>query len=104
MGVVQQLDRFRAVGTAPCVHVLVQSYERSDRRSYRHPWSRYGDALAGIAEADPDTVVLDVSGPYHRAGVPGEDLLHLMSTDRAHQNDRGHAFMADVIRSALTVN
>jgi lysophospholipase L1-like esterase len=104
MGVVQQLDRFRAVGTAPCVHVLVQSYERSDRRSYRHPWPRYGDALAGIAEADPDTVVLDVSGPYHRAGVPGEDLLHPMSTDRVHQNDRGHAFMADAIRSALTVN
>jgi hypothetical protein len=27
-----------------------------------------------------------------------------MSTDRAHRNDRGHAFMADVIRLALTVN
>jgi hypothetical protein len=70
MGVVQQLDRFRAVGTAPCVHVLVQSYERSDRRSYRHPWPRYGDALAGIAEADPDTVVLDVSARTTGRGCP----------------------------------
>lgn len=103
-GMVQQLDRFREVSTAPCVHVLVQSYERSERKPYRHPWSRYGDALADIAEAHPDTVVLDISGPYYRAGVPGEDLLHLMSTDRIHQNDRGHAFMADIVRSALTVD
>lgn len=98
----QQLDAFRAVSTAPCVHVLVHSYQRTDRPTYGHPWAAYRGALDAVA-TDRDVVVLDISGPYRAAQVPGEDPLQLISADRVHQTDRGHAFMADVIRSALTV-
>lgn len=91
----------------PCVHVLVQPYQRFDSAALAAavaPWSDYGKALADIAAADPNNVAyIDLSAAYAVVGIPGADPLDLIDTDGVHQTDAGHALMADLLRSGLGV-
>ncbi len=98
----RHLRSLRGATVQPCVHVLVQSYERFDGASSAYSWSAYGEALADIATANADDVVfLDISDAYFRVGVPGGDPFELLVADRIHQSDAGHAFMADLLLAEL---
>lgn len=86
----------------PCVHILVQSYQRLDVPTPSYPWSAYGDALREVAAADPDRVAyIDVSEPFRLSGVPGSDPLALIA-DTVHPSDSGHGLLADLLRDALS--
>jgi hypothetical protein len=102
--VVGRIALLKSLMTKPCVHILVQPYERYDSSTHTYPWSQYGDALRAIAAADPDNVVfLDISSAYYVSGIPGADPFGLMYTDKVHQIDTGHALMADLLGRALGV-
>lgn len=93
--------------TTPCVHVLVKTYPRYDAATISTrvaPWEDYGKAMVEIAVADPTRVAfIDISEPYALVGVPGADPLDLITSDDVHQNDAGHAFMADLLRDGLKI-
>ncbi|NUT90856.1 MAG: hypothetical protein HOY78_02385 [Saccharothrix sp.] len=79
--------------------LLVQSFKRFDVVDPTHPWDAYGDALYDLAAALPDVDYLDLSGHY-----PAEaesDDTKLISVDRIHQNDAGHAWMGDLVADHL---
>jgi len=98
------LTDLKAKITGPCVHVLIQPYQRIDVTSPVYPWAAFGQAQAEIAAADPDHVVyIDLSNTYRLVGVPGSDPLNIIDTDNVHQNNAGHALMADLIRAALGI-
>ena len=85
----------------PCVQVLVQPYERYDSTTHPYPWASYGQAMAEVAAANPFLFYLDLSAGYAALGVPGADPLGLMTADKIHQNNYGHAYMADSILRGL---
>ncbi|MGY1773490.1 GDSL-type esterase/lipase family protein [Blastococcus sp. SYSU D00813] len=90
----------KAATSGPCVHILVASYGLAGSPTY--PWSQYITAMREIADADPDHVAfIDLSEAYALVGVPGSDPLDLLDTDGTHQTNAGHAYMADLLRSAL---
>lgn len=105
--IVTCINRIKRGHTAPHVHVLVHSYQRTDFDAAWAiaPWSEYGNALREIAEEAPDTVAfLDLSKSYALAGVPGADPLEFVSSDRVHQTPAGHEFMADQLRLKLNID
>ncbi|MGY2079354.1 SGNH/GDSL hydrolase family protein [Modestobacter sp. SYSU DS0657] len=99
----QSLGTLRELSPGPCVHVLVHSYQPVDApaRSARHPWAAYGEVLRDLAEREEDSVFIDLSESYRRLGVPGDDPLSLLSPDRLHQTDTGHALMAELLLREL---
>lgn len=100
--VLAQLAALRAVITVPCVHLLIQTYQRFDvAQGSRPAWAAYGDALREIAAAAADVTFADLSAAYLRVGIPSADPLDLVGTDSVHQNDLGHAFMAETLRRAM---
>lgn len=102
--VAAKIAALRAATSTPCVHVLVHTYARYDSFTPVATWAAYGAALAEIAAADPDNVAfVDISAPYAVLGVPGSDPLDLISSDLIHQNDAGHAFMAELICRELGI-
>lgn len=102
-----QLQGLRERATAPCVHVLVQSYRRADRHAragHVAPAEAFREVLRSLAAESPqDTVFVDLSAAYEEVGVPGPDPLGLMHRDRIHQTDAGHAFMADLLCDRLGI-
>lgn len=100
---VSRLAYLKSKITGPCVHILIQPYERYDVGG-TYPWADYGKALQEIADADPDNMAFfDISAPYYLIGIPSTDPLGLMSSDHIHQVDAGHALMADLIRRAIGI-
>jgi lysophospholipase L1-like esterase len=86
--------------TVTAVHILVHSYDVTPAIQ----WSAYGKALQELAAANPFSIAyLDISSSYQAVGIPASDPLGFMTSDKVHQNDNGHAFMADTIRAALEV-
>jgi lysophospholipase L1-like esterase len=84
-----------AIKTPSARHLLVHSYQRLDVVRPRIPWSAYGTALERLAAADPAHVsFVDLSSAYAAVGVPGADPRRLVGSDRVHQTDAGHVFMA----------
>jgi lysophospholipase L1-like esterase len=79
--------------------LLVQSFKRFDVADPTHPWDAYGSALYDLAAALPDADYLDLSGHYP-AEVESDDTK-LISVDRIHQNDAGHAWMGDLVADHL---
>lgn len=99
-----QITALKAAIADPCVHVLVQPYQRGDVSSPAFSWAQYGDALRQLAAADPDNVVfVDLSSAYSVVGTPAVDPLGLFNSDTVHQDDPGHAFMADLLYDALSL-
>lgn len=100
--VLAKIAALKAATSGPCVHILVQSYQRLDATSPAYPWWAYGDVLREIAISDPDHVAfVDVSEPFRLSGVPGSDPLALIA-DTVHPSDSGHALLADLQRQAIT--
>ena len=99
--VLAAVNAIKAGTTAPCVHILVHTYERMDVVP-SFDWDDYGAALAEIANDNPGSVVfIDLSRYYAQMGVPGPDLADLLSTDNIHQTDAGYFYMAELMRKAL---
>jgi lysophospholipase L1-like esterase len=102
-----QLEALRAAASAPCAHVLIQSYTRRDRaaaRGHVAPAAAFGRVMRDLAAASPqDTVFVDLSAEYADVGVPGPDPFDLLDTDEVHQTDAGHAFMAEALRRRLGI-
>lgn len=98
------LGKFRAARPG-IVHLLVQPYQRTDVATPAGvPWSAYGEALRELADASPaDTLYVDLAWLYGVLGVPGADVLDLLSGDNIHQTDLGHTVMAEALRLALRV-
>lgn len=100
--VVGQIAALRVVIAGPCVHLLIHTYRRFDITEAGRPaWAAYGVALREIAESADDLAFIDLSFAYSRVGVPSTDPLGLVEPDSVHQNDFGHAFMADALCKAM---
>lgn len=100
------LDDLRSKLTAPCAQVLVNSYPRFDSAAESGkvaPWSEYGKAMREVAAMYADAVYIDLAPAYVLVGIPGVDPLNLIDTDDIHQTDQGHAFMADLLRTSLSI-
>lgn len=91
--------------TGPCVHVLIQPYERYDVGfTPTYAWADYGNALKEIAAEDPVNVAyIDISDAFYNIGIPGDDPFDFMAADRIHMVDLGHGFMADQLRQTLNI-
>lgn len=98
--------------TVPCVQILVNAYRRMDVNANNNAldtWENFGLALKDIADADPANVAyIDLNPLYKAIGVNGTasgstDPLDVIDTDLIHQNDNGHAFMADLLAEALGI-
>ena len=88
--------------SAPCQHVLVQTYPRwggANDPAYTYPWDDYRDALAEVADERRQTTVLVDLSPAYAANDVSEanhsDPLDLISGDDTHQTAAGYRFMAD---------
>lgn len=88
-----------AAGTA-LPHLLVHSYHRADDVDRRLPWHRFGAQLRALA-AERGAAFADLSATYRALGVPGDDRHRLMDADRIHQNDAGHALMAELMLAVV---
>lgn len=99
---INKIDNARAVKP---VHILIHSYERMDGEGTgRVPWAEYGEALKRIASADvKHRYFVNMDEEYKSVGIPLSDDFSMMTSDKVHQNDRGHSFMADILRDALHV-
>ena len=95
-----KLQAFDAVATAPCQHLLIQSYPRLDVSS-QWDWREYADVQKQIAAERTDTAFLDTSPTFAANGVPGSDPLDLVITDNIHPSVLGYALLGDFIRSAI---
>ena len=83
--------------------LLVHSYQRMDVTTPRYPWSAYGAALAGIADADPDNVAfLDLSDDFAARGVPGTDPEGLIGADDVHCTDAGYRVLTDLVYAPMS--
>lgn len=90
--------------STPCVHVLIQSYERFDQTTHAYPWADYAAVLKQIADEDPANVVfIDLSGVFTALGIPAADPLDLINPDNIHPQDSGHSLLADSVRRALGI-
>ena len=102
-----QLADLRAKQTVPCVHVLVHSYTRGDAAAvagHVAEDSEFRQVLIELAAAAPsDTFFIDVSEEFASIGIPGADPLGFLDPDLIHMNDKGHAFMADLLRDKLSI-
>ncbi|MGY5882432.1 SGNH/GDSL hydrolase family protein [Modestobacter lacusdianchii] len=84
------------------VVMLVHSWQRMDVTAPRIPWSAYGAALKGIADADPATVVfLDLSDDFALRGVPGSDPESLIGSDGVHGTNAGHRLLSELVHAPL---
>lgn len=100
------IDDLRAKITVPCAQVLVNSYPRFDAAAEAAkvaPWSEYGQAMREVAALYPDAVYVDLAPAYALVDIPGTDPLNLIDTDDIHQTDQGHALMADLLRTWLSI-
>jgi len=104
------ITKFKAGQPGPSVDILVQSYAPWDG-TYTYAPSEYSRIMREIA-ADPQNngtvFFLDISDAYVMLGVPpstpyGTDPLDIIDTDNIHQNDKGHAYMAEVMRVRLGI-
>lgn len=106
--VLARLAYLDSVMTAPCQHVLVQTYPRAGNPGetrYLYPWDEYGQALDEIAATRPDTVLVDLTAQYAAVGVDAGtrlDPLVLIREDGTHQTPAGYRFMADLLAGYLT--
>jgi lysophospholipase L1-like esterase len=94
--------------TRPTLHVLIHPYARYDAAGVGsgtlHTWAEYGGVLREIASERPGNVMfVNISQFYEAVGIPSTDPFGMMDADKVHQNDKGHAFMADLIRDALHI-
>lgn len=80
--------------TGPVQHVLINSYQRMDVTG-SFSYALYGQQLAAIAAARNNVTYVDLNPYYVAQGIPGTDPNNLIDTDNLHQNNAGHAFMAD---------
>lgn len=84
------------------VVLLVHSWQRMDVTAPRIPWSAYGTALKGIADADPGSVAfLDLSDDFAARGVPGADPEALIGSDDVHATNAGHRLLAELVHAPL---
>lgn len=106
--VLARIDYLNSKMPLPCQHVLVHAYPRAGNPGetrYLYPWGEYRQALAEIAAARADTVLIDLSGEYAAVGVAEDsrpDPLVLISEDDTHQTPAGYRFMADLLAGYLT--
>jgi len=104
------ITKLKAGQPGPSIDILLTSYESWDG-TYTYAGSAYAAAMREIA-ADPQNngtvFALDISDAYLPLGVPptskfGNDILDIVDADNLHQNDKGHAYMAEVLRIKLGV-
>ena len=91
------------------LQVLVHQHVRLLPSAPTYPWSAYGQALAEIAAAYPDSVAfLDASAPFMLSGaLPGAtplDPLDLIGTDGIHCTDAGHELLAKTLLKQLGIS
>lgn len=101
-----RLNALRQVIPWPCTHVYVHSYERFDYDNFTpvSTWEEYGQALAEFVAANPtDTAFIDLNPDYEAIGIPSADPFDLIDGDRVHQRNEGHALMADLIATYLSI-
>ena len=85
-------------GTPDTVHVLIHQQARWDTVGGTNTWAAYGVALAELAKEFPDKVLyLNLDQHYKPLGFPSADYYSLMTSDKIHMNDAGHAILADLI-------
>lgn len=104
------LTKLKNAQSGPAIDILVHSYAPWDA-TYNFSASDYAKVLRELAQdpANPSVFFLDLTDAYLPLGVPptsqyGTDVLTLVDTDKIHQNDKGHAYMAEVIRNRLGIS
>lgn len=97
------IDAIDAEVPVPVIHLLVNTYQRMDL-SGSYSYALYGQKLAEIAAdtANPNVMYFDLNPAYILKGVPGSDPENLIDIDNLHQTDAGHAFMAQLLYTALS--
>jgi hypothetical protein len=104
------LTKLKTAQSGPAIDILLQSYTPWDG-TYTFAASEYARVMREIA-ADPvnngTVFFFDISDAYLPLGVPptatyGTDILDVIDTDNLHQNDKGHAYMAEVLRNRLGI-
>lgn len=90
------------VSTPDTVHVLIHQQARWDTAGGVNKWAAYGVALKELAAEFPDKVLFfNVDQVFAPMGFPSADYYSIMTGDKMHMNDQGHAILADVIGDYL---
>jgi lysophospholipase L1-like esterase len=97
----------------PCSHIIVAAYEPWDITG-TVPWINYVNAMKEIADADTNRnffvnlnplyisyMIPGAKGAPSGAGAPDTDPFGLISSDKLHQNDKGHEQMARWVYQAV---
>jgi hypothetical protein len=107
----------RTKQTRPCVYVLINAYEPWDLTGRTYAFSEYGAKMNQLAteagSTTKDVYYVDLNPKYVEFMIPGSkgtpggsdaftDPFGLISSDKLHQNDKGHEQMARWVFEAMT--